>query len=558
MLASGAGERRRDAQLGKYQLIAAVGTGGMAEVFLAVSQGPMGFNKLVVVKRLRVGMADDPVVVEMFLDEAKLAARLSHPNIVHTFEIGEEEGAYFIAMEYLAGQPLRRIAQVAAQTPGEPVMTASLWARVIADALDGLHYAHELKDYDGTPLQIVHRDISPHNIFLTYEGQTKLVDFGIAKATINSSTTETGMLKGKPSYLSPEHAAGRPVDRRADVFSMGIVLWELLAQRRLFEGDTVTALHKVINLEIPKLVGVVSGVDDKLEAIIMRSLERDPDKRYGTALEMRTDLESWLHDQSPPATRERLAGAMTTLFEDARKAIDLQIQEKLAQAIKEPTTSSDNRVSTKSTSRSGLRAALPDLDLEGQGTLEPSAGRARTHAAQPTSARVYVGAAVAVAIGAAIVSLVLSRNHAGTVGPATSAPASSSTSLVHAAARFKVRVTTTPQGALVECDGQSFGTTPAEFELESGTRTLRVSKDGYQTQTAVLTIIGAPTGTTERHFSLEPKAAAAPTASPSISAKPPVLAQPTPKPTMTAAPEPTKAEPKPTAEKPKPNVTVIE
>jgi serine/threonine protein kinase len=161
----------RSAQLGKCQLIAAVGTGGMAEVFLAVAQGPMGFNKLAVVKRLRAGMADEPTVVEMFLDEAKLAARLKHPNVVHTYDIGEEDGSYFIAMEYLAGQPLRRVAEKQVQAEGAPLLTPALWVRIVADALDGLHHAHELKDYDGTSLQIVHRDISPHNIFVTYDAQ---------------------------------------------------------------------------------------------------------------------------------------------------------------------------------------------------------------------------------------------------------------------------------------------------------------------------------------------------------------------------------------------------
>src|SRR4051794_24667437 len=180
---------------GKYQLFASLGRGGMADVFLAVARGQMGFNKLAVIKRLRQALAEESAFRTMFLDEARLAARLSHPNIVHTYEVGEQNGVYFIAMEYLEGQSLNKVLKEAMRrnVPIEPGVVV----RIISDALAGLGYAHELRDYDGRPLNVIHRDISPHNIFVTYDGFTKVVDFGIAKAALSSNETEVGVLKGK-------------------------------------------------------------------------------------------------------------------------------------------------------------------------------------------------------------------------------------------------------------------------------------------------------------------------------------------------------------------------
>ena len=186
---------------GKYQLFASLGRGGMADVFLSVARGQMGFNKLAVIKRLRQALAEEVAFRNMFLDEARLAARLSHPNIVHTYEVGEQGGVYFIAMEYLEGQSLNKVLKESLRR--KEVIEPEIAARIVADALAGLGYAHELRDYDGRPLSIIHRDISPHNIFVTYDGHTKLVDFGIAKAALSSTETEVGVLKGKVAYMSP-------------------------------------------------------------------------------------------------------------------------------------------------------------------------------------------------------------------------------------------------------------------------------------------------------------------------------------------------------------------
>jgi len=310
---------------GKYQLFASLGRGGMADVFLSVARGQMGFNKLAVIKRLRQALAEETAFRNMFLDEARLAARLSHPNIVHTYEVGEQGGVYFIAMEYLEGQSLNKVLKEALRR--KEAIEHEIGARIIADALAGLGYAHDLRDYDGKPLSIIHRDISPHNIFVTYDGHTKLVDFGIAKAALSSTETEVGVLKGKVAYMSPEQAMGQRIDARSDLFAMGIVLWELLAQQRLMTGESAAnTLHKLMNEPIPRLSHVLPHIDPNLDAIVARALEKDPDMRWQSASEMRHALESWLASQPRQARQEDVGRRMVAFFGSVREEVQRQIQ----------------------------------------------------------------------------------------------------------------------------------------------------------------------------------------------------------------------------------------
>ncbi len=233
--------------MGRYAPVARLGTGGMADVFLTLAHGPQGVNKLSVVKRLRD--PENVALTEMFLDEARLAARLNHPNIVHTYEVGEARGEYFIAMEYLEGQPLNQLLKkLESRCEG---LSEPFVAFIAIQALKGLHYAHEFCDFDGTPLGVVHRDVSPHNLFVTYGGEIKLLDFGIAKAAVNLTHTEDGVLKGKIRYMAPEQATGTDVDRRADIFAFGVVFWEMLARRALFTGAPLSILTRIVNEEIP-------------------------------------------------------------------------------------------------------------------------------------------------------------------------------------------------------------------------------------------------------------------------------------------------------------------
>lgn len=313
------------ASFGKYHIFATLGRGGMADVYLSVARGPIGFNKLVVVKRLRAQLADEVAFREMFLDEARLAARLNHPNIVNTYEVGEHKESYYIAMEYLEGQPLNKVLKDSIR--GRVPLSYAVCARIAADGLAGLHYAHELTDYDGRPLKIIHRDISPHNLFVTYEGQVKVVDFGIAKAALSSTETEAGVLKGKVAYMAPEQAIGAAIDCRADVFSMGIVLWELVARRRLFQGDNAAVtLHKLMNEPIPSVASVVPSVPAKLDAIISKALAKDADDRYSSALEFRRALEEFIAVSGESPRPDVIADAMDALFHGTRVEVSAKIR----------------------------------------------------------------------------------------------------------------------------------------------------------------------------------------------------------------------------------------
>jgi eukaryotic-like serine/threonine-protein kinase len=321
--------------LGKYRLIAELGHGGMAEVYLAVSGGPAGFNKLVVIKQIRPQLAEDPEFLGMFLDEARLAARLSHPNVVQTNEVGQDGQRYFIAMEYLEGQPWNRILHRVGRSGPVPL---GVQLRVLIDVLAGLQHAHELTDYDGTPLRVVHRDVTPHNVFVTYDGQIKVVDFGIAKALNSSSETRTGVLKGKVSYMSPEQARGETVDRRADLFSVGVMMWEALTGRRLWKGvPDVTILHRLLAGELPSPRSLRPDLDEGLEAICMKALSLEREDRFSTALELQAALEETM-DRLGERTQARDVGKLVLQhFEVDRARIKTLVEEQLrAKVSSEP------------------------------------------------------------------------------------------------------------------------------------------------------------------------------------------------------------------------------
>jgi len=218
-------------RLGEYRIVRSLACGGMAEVSLALTSGPQGFEKLVVLKKILPHLAAKPRYVRLFLDEAKLAASLDHPNIAQVHAIGQVDGAYCIAMEYVHGSDLKRVvARVAASGRPFPIDQA---VRIVREVAAALHHAHERCGPDGTPLRIVHRDVSPSNIQISYDGAVKLIDFGVAKSEVSSIRTQTGTLKGKAGYMAPEQVQCGPVDRRTDVYALGIVLWELLSGRQL-------------------------------------------------------------------------------------------------------------------------------------------------------------------------------------------------------------------------------------------------------------------------------------------------------------------------------------
>jgi serine/threonine-protein kinase len=281
--------------LGKYELLGFLSTGGMAEIFLARQTGIEDFEKLVVVKKILPQLANEEAFVEMFLDEARIAAKLNHPNIVQIYDLGQEGNEYFIAMEYLEGESLGYLVNKA-QKEGYKIPPA-IAAGIIAQVCDGLDYAHKYKDVTGKPQDIVHRDVSPQNIIVLFTGLIKLVDFGIAKAASQMHKTCIGTLKGKLAYMSPEQCTGKQLDFRSDIFSVGVVLWEILTRQRLFKRGTEAEIVNAIKSKpIPNIREIRPEISPEFEAIVHKALEKNPQERFQSAAEMGSAIRGYLQE----------------------------------------------------------------------------------------------------------------------------------------------------------------------------------------------------------------------------------------------------------------------
>ena len=300
-------------------LLDRLAVGGMAEIFLARQEGLEGFEKTVVIKRIRPHLSKQKSFVQMFLDEARLAAQLNHPNIVQIHELGQVDDSYFIAMEYVFGRDMARIIPKAEKLG---IAFPAVYALKIASSVcEGLHYAHQRTDAWGNPLHIVHRDVTPENVFVSFEGTVKILDFGIAKARGQTGETMTGEIKGKLSYMSPEQALGKPLDCRSDIFSLGVALYEWLTGFRLFTGDSEVAVLRSISEG--KIYGpsyFKPDIPPEVEAVVMRALEKDRDKRYPSAWEMQRDLDHLLAESEFRPSSMHLANFLKQLFSDELEA----------------------------------------------------------------------------------------------------------------------------------------------------------------------------------------------------------------------------------------------
>jgi len=497
--------------LGKYRLIAELGHGGMAQVFLALARGPAGFNKLAVIKQIRDQLSDDPEFLTMFLDEARLAARLNHPNVVQTNEVGEDGKRYFICMEYLEGQPLNRIVQRAGRDNGIPL---GLHMRILIETLSGLHHAHELTDYDGTPLQVVHRDVTPHNVFVTYAGQVKVVDFGIAKALSQSAETKAGVLKGKVAYMAPEQARGDKVDRRADLFSVGVMMWEALVGRRMFKGLTdVVIIQKIVNGQLQSAKSANPEVDERLDAVCMKALAHNRDERYETAADFQTAIEQAL-DAMGDRSNLRDAGKLISQHFEAERGRIKALVEAALSANPNPRTSGEfplSEVSSISKINLASSGGLPiiadpatfDPDSHGSranplsststgshatgshgtGSQKIAEGTLTASALTPSPSEqkknkllvplVVVGVAAALAIG--YVAL-------GKTEPKTTDLATTSTVPAPVKNKYTLKLESTPPGATVSEGDKSLGKTPMAISLDGSQKDARVfvvALDGY-------------------------------------------------------------------------------
>ncbi|HSR96223.1 MAG TPA: serine/threonine-protein kinase [Kofleriaceae bacterium] len=307
-------------QFGKYSLLGHLATGGMAEVWLARHVGMQGFEKIVVIKRARPELSDRETT-RLFLDEARLVATLQHPNIAQVYEIGSVSGSYFFVMEYVDGADLRRLIEASLAKRQRIPLADAIY--IMTHVCTALHYAHQKHDPDGRALQIIHRDVSPSNVLLSHDGGVKVCDFGVAKAhSRNTESTQPGVLKGKFSYMSPEQAQGKPLDRRSDVFSIGILLYELTTLTKLFRGaGDYALLQQVVEAQIAPPSLRIPEYPPELERIVMKALAKDPALRYQTAQAMQLDLEEFAREHKLAMSSVRIAKLMGSLFEKRSDAL---------------------------------------------------------------------------------------------------------------------------------------------------------------------------------------------------------------------------------------------
>ncbi len=307
-------------RLGRYELLKRLAVGGMAELYLARSTGIEGFEKLVALKRILPQYATSEDFVTMFLDEARLSATLQHANIAQVYDIGQTSEGLFFTMEYVHGKDVRDLLKRSVRRD-QPIPLAHALS-IVAGAAAGLHAAHEKHGPDGRPLGVVHRDVSPANILVSYDGCVKLIDFGVAKATRNNGQTRVGTLKGKIAYMAPEQCLGEPVDRRSDIFALGIVLYELTCGRRLFQGETEFAIMKrIVGEDAPSPSASRADYPPGLEVIVRKALARDRAARYQNAQELQLAIESFARLHGLVLSAVRLGGYMRELFADSWSAV---------------------------------------------------------------------------------------------------------------------------------------------------------------------------------------------------------------------------------------------
>ncbi len=331
---------------GDYVLLDRIAVGGMAEIFKAKQSGPRGFERILVIKRILQHLSNEVEFKQMFDDEARIAAQLRHANIVQIFELGDIDGTPYIAMEFVEGRNLRDLTR-ALQAKGMQ-LSVEQTLFIISETLRGLHYAHHRSDSSGKALEIIHRDMSPQNIILSYEGEVKILDFGIAKAASRISKTEAGVLKGKFSYMSPEQASGRPITQSTDIYAVGVILHELLTGERLFRAETdIETIERVKIGIVPKPSDRNPQIPPELDAIVLKCLQRNPEKRYQTAGEMQADISRLMREKNLVYGPQELSAFMKTLFADFIKEDRERLRSALERAPEAPSKSARTHIAFK-------------------------------------------------------------------------------------------------------------------------------------------------------------------------------------------------------------------
>jgi serine/threonine protein kinase len=419
---------------GKYFLLDKVAMGGMAEIFRAKSFGHGGFENLLVIKRILSHLSANEQFVRMFMDEAKVSALLQHNNVVRIYDFGKLRDNYFIAMECVEGKDVKLILRKLAER--RKVLPREFAVYIAMEAAKGLDYAHKRTTLQGQPLEIVHRDVSPSNLLVSYQGEVKVADFGIVKAANCAENTDAGMLKGKFEYMSPEQASGKDLDRRSDIFSLGIILHEMLTGRRLFKSDDeVRTLERIKAGDVDPPSTLNPTIPARLDEIVMRALARDPDDRYQDARVLHAELLDFLYPASPDLTQQSLSHFMTELFSEELNAERARLEEgtRLALAMHESQQSVDLE---------------PEWEEEGPGTRTRGGTVAVPTPAPPPSKIPYVVAVLALLVSIATAAFFLTRE---STAPVVEAPPNPSGPAAPAMAAIQVKVA--PVAARVSIDG---------------------------------------------------------------------------------------------------------
>jgi len=492
---------------GRYQLIKKLATGGMAQIYLARQVGLEGFEKLLVVKRILPHLAENEDFITMFLDEARIAARLNHPNVVQIFDLGQQDDTFFIAMEYIHGEDVRKVwKQAEREGTGIPL---PLICRIIIEACAGLDYAHKKVDPGGRPLNIVHRDISPQNILVSFEGGVKVVDFGIAKAADQATVTRSGVLKGKYSYMSPEQAQGKSVDARTDVFALGVVLYELLTDTRLFKrANDIQTLNAVTECQVTPPSGVDSRLPKDLDPIVMKALAKDRDQRYADARELQQALEDWLLENTLPSSAVHLAAFMQDIYaerlareaEEGRLAFvesghDLSKSEGFDKATpNKPTKSIRTPTVARQATGPKSRPTLTKAERSGPGVKQSEAGLALGADVRPPPTEHSLPTQNAVGKTGPVVLLAALLVIAGVLAGV----------VVLRPTKARVLVTSEPAGAAVLLDGRPVGCqTPCTLPetTAAGDHRVELTKSGFKPVSSSLPV--PETGERTESFRLE-------------------------------------------------------
>ncbi len=509
-------ELKPGTRLGRYELLLAIAKGGMARVWAARQHGQRGFSKTVAIKTILPHLAEEPEFERMFLDEARIAALIHHPNVAEIYELGEEGKVLYIAMEWVNGESLVHILRSSGKmAPMEP----RLCARIVADACAGLHAAHQLTDDEGRPMNVVHRDVSPHNILVGADGNVKVADFGVAKALGQMhSATVAGQVKGKIAYMSPEQIAGAPADRRIDIFAMGVVLYEATTGRRPFTGEgDPQVMHAIMTGQFTPPSRLIRGYPPDLEKIVLTAMSQDPNARYATSERMRMALEEYLAHSGSIVTQsnvglfvqQRVGNVLDRRRDRIRAAANAPNPDDISGGgASGGTPSAPQRVVSGVHARgqtpSGGANAMPSQPMTHSDQTGPSivAAMAQQQQQQPSAAKYVLAAAIGVSVvaGLGAVGIIVARNRAAnedvqptssTAHPVTKTSATPSASVIaptQPTASPSIELRGLPQDAVISIGGKALAPGVREIARPAhGTTTeVLIKSSGFADETVKL------------------------------------------------------------------------